>query len=379
MLRKRFTIACIVCAVVLANLSSGAQPSESPTAILGIRFSTNPSFTRIIIECDGDIIYSQNLLRFPDRLYFDLQNTLPGKSRNEIAVDDPAVKSIRVGIQDGTTSRIVIHLKSYSDYTIYSLEDPSRLVVEINHEEKREEPPMPKRKVVVIDPGHGGHDPGAIGRRGLKEKEVTLDAALKLKEILESRYGVQVYLTRETDRFLELSERTDYANSRRADLFISLHVNASPNRKTRGIETWFLNNPSNEYDQRVAARENAISEEKMKQSQTELGLILTSLNRELKREESIRLARYIQSSLVKNMTIQYKNSIDDHGIKYSFFYVLLGAEMPAVLIETGFITNLDDELLLRKSTYRKDLAQAIAKAIHSYLSTLPDYTKLAKR
>ncbi|MGW8272055.1 MAG: N-acetylmuramoyl-L-alanine amidase family protein, partial [Thermodesulfovibrionales bacterium] len=243
----------------------------------------------------------------------------------------------------------------------------------------RREPVIPRSRVVVIDPGHGGRDPGAIGRRGLQEKDVALDVALKLKRILETKYAVKVYLTREDDRFLELKERTTFANGRGADLFISLHVNASPSRKTRGIETWFLNNPSNEYDQRVAARENAISEEKLRQSQTELGFILTSLERELKRDESIRLANYLQNSLVRNMRSRYSRRIDDHGVKFSLFYVLVGAEMPAALVEVGFITNSGEELMLRKTSYRKDLANSIAKAINSYLSTLPDLPKLARR
>jgi len=369
----------LVLALFLATVYF-SEGSAAANSIRDLRFVSYDAFTRVVVECDREISFSQNLLKSPDRLYFDLEGTLPSEyDQSEVLINDDRVGSVRIGRQDGGTSRVVIGLNSYSDFNVYVLSGPPRLVVEINAGLVRREPVVPRSRVVVIDPGHGGRDPGAIGRRGLQEKDVALDVALKLKRILETKYAVKVYLTREDDRFLELKERTTFANGRGADLFISLHVNASPSRKTRGIETWFLNNPSNEYDQRVAARENAISEEKLRQSQTELGFILTSLERELKRDESIRLANYLQNSLVRNMRSRYSRRIDDHGVKFSLFYVLVGAEMPAALVEVGFITNSGEELMLRKTSYRKDLANSIAKAINSYLSTLPDLPKLARR
>lgn len=368
---------------ILLFLVSGSPVSGEDTAsnaIRDIRFSEAESFTRIVVECESEISYTRNFLQFPERLYFDLENTDPaGFFQKEIMVDDDSVSTIRIGKQEGGVSRVVIGLKSYSDFNIYSLENPYRLVIDINKGESSVEEFMPRGRVVVIDPGHGGHDPGAIGRRGVKEKDVVLDIAKKLKKILETKYAVKVFLTRDDDRYLELKERTDFANRHNADLFVSVHINASRDRRTKGIETWFLNIPSSEYDKKVAARENAISEEKMRESQTELGFILTSLGRELKKEESIRLAHYVQNSLVNNMRTKYKRRIDDHGVKYTLFYVLVGADMPAILIESGFISNPSEELLLKKATYRKDIAHSIAKGINTYLSTLPDLPKLARR
>lgn len=373
---SRFVLAL----VLVVSAFFPVEGSAAANSIRDVRFSTYDAFTRVVIECEAEISFRQNFLKSPDRLYFDLSGTNPSAfEQNEVFINDERVSTVRIGRPDGDTSRVVIGLNAYSDFNIYVLDGPPRLVVEINTGIVRREPSIPRSRVVVIDPGHGGRDPGAIGRRGLEEKDVTLDVALKLRQVLESKYAVKVYLTREDDRFLELKERTTFANGRSADLFISLHVNASPSRRTRGIETWFLNNPSNEYDQRVAARENAISEEKLRQSQTELGFILTSLERELKRDESIRLAGYIQNSLVRNMSSRYSRRIEDHGVKYSLFYVLVGAEMPAALVEMGFITNSSEELMLRKPSYRKDLANSVAKAINSYLSTLPDLPKLARR
>jgi len=353
------------------------QPINS---IKDIRFSESESFTRIVVECDAEISYTRNFLQFPDRLYFDIENTDPASfSQKEIIVDDESVSRIRIGKQDNGTSRVVIGLKSYSDFNIYSLTDPHRLVIDINKAAETIEEFMPRGRIVVIDPGHGGRDPGAIGRRGIKEKDIVLDIAKQLKKILESKYAVKVVLTREDDRYLELKERTQFANRHQPDLFVSLHINASRNKKTKGIETWFLNIPSSAYDKRIAARENAISEEKMQESQTELGFILASLERTFKREDSVRLAHYIQNSLVKGLRMKYKRRIEDHGVKSTLFYVLVGAERPSILVEAGFISNPSEELMLKKSAYRNDIANSIAKGINSFLSTLPDLPKLARR
>jgi N-acetylmuramoyl-L-alanine amidase len=384
---RKSRVIILICALTSSlAFSNDTFSAGDQNSIREIRYSSNDAFTRIIIECEKEIVFSQNLLKFPDRLYFDLKETLPSVfNQQEIKVNDGAVESIRIGRYDTGISRVVIGLKSYSDFNVYTYENPYRLVIDINNDVSNgqsmqaNEPVIPRKRVVVIDPGHGGHDPGATGRRGLKEKDVVLGIAKELKQILESKYAVKVFLTREDDRYLELKERTDFANNRQADLFVSIHANASPDRKTKGIETWFLNFPDNDYAKRVAARENYISEEKMKKSQTELGFVLVDLARNLKRDESLRLAHYIQNSLVRNLSVRYKNRIEDHGVKYTLFYVLVDADMPAALVETGFITNPDEEMLLRKDSYRSDLAYSLAKGINSYLSTLPDLPKLAKR
>jgi len=380
LIRKK---AAVIVFVLMLLMAVGRVVSGEDTAsntIRDIRFSEAESFTRIVVECESEISYTRNFIQFPDRLYFDFENTDPATFfQKEMLVDDDTVSTIRIGKQDGGVSRVVIGLKSYSDFNIYTLEEPHRLVIDINKGTNSIEEFMPKGRVVVIDPGHGGRDPGAIGRRGIQEKDIVLDIAKQLKKILETKYAVKVFLTRDDDSYLELKERTNFANRHNADLFVSVHINASRDRDTKGIETWFLNIPSSEYDKKVAARENAISEEKMKESQTEVGLILTSIGRDFKRDESIRLAHYVQNSLINNLRKKYKRRIDDHGVKYTLFYVLVGADMPAVLIESGFISNPSEELLLKKSTYRKDIAHSIAKGINSYLSTLPDLPKLARR
>ncbi len=229
---------------------------------------------------------------------------------------------------------------------------------------------------MVIDPGHGGRDPGAIGPRGLKEKAVTLKIARRLKKILEERYNLEVYITRNRDIYLGLDERTRIANRKKADLFVSIHSNASRKKRTRGIETYLLNWTNDAEAMKVAARENAISVEKMRKTRSELGMILTSLERESKRDESLKLAHFIQGSLGKRLSRRYRG-IENLGVKQAFFYVLLGAEMPSVLVEVAFISNPKEERLLRSKKFRKRAAEAIAAGIYRYILSRPDAPKLA--
>ncbi|MBF0320059.1 MAG: N-acetylmuramoyl-L-alanine amidase [Nitrospirae bacterium] len=233
------------------------------------------------------------------------------------------------------------------------------------------------RKTIVIDPGHGGHDPGAISKNGLKEKDVVLDISLQLVKILRERYFFDVHMTRKTDKFITLDERTAIANGKRADMFVSVHANANNSPSVRGLETYFLNFSNSEEALRVAARENAISIKRMKEVQTELGLILASLARESKRDESLRLSHYIQKSMHSTIGKSYKG-VADHGVKQALFYVLVGASMPSALVEVSYLTNPEEEKLLGTDEYREILAESIATGINKYVSTLPDAPQYAK-
>lgn len=349
------------------------QSEAYKNLINDIRFSVTDGTTRVVIELDKKTSFSSNILKRPLRLYFDIKATSIGVTDKPLLINEGPVRSIRAGQFKKDIARVVLDLKSRAPYKVFTLEDPYRIVIDIGEEKN---PFYRERKIVVIDPGHGGHDPGAIGPRGSREKDVTLDIAKRLKRILEERYNLVVYLTRNNDKYLELKERTEIANRKKADLFISIHANASRNRKTRGVETYLLNWTNNEEALRVAARENAISFERMKKSQTELGMILTSLQREQKRDESLKLAHYIQHSLVGSLSSHYKR-IYNLGVKQALFYVLVDAEMPSVLVEVGFISNPHEERLLRNIKFRQTTAEAIAKGIFRYLLTLPDAPKLA--
>jgi len=215
---------------------------------------------------------------------------------------------------------------------------------------------------IVIDAGHGGHDPGAIGKGGLKEKDVTLAIAKKLKESLEENLpDVQVYLTRDTDKYLALGERTEFANNLDADLFISVHVNSSLNRKTQGVETYYLNISHDRYAVRLAARENAMSESEI----SNLEFILADLAMKSNVSDSVRLGREVQTSTLNHVQGTWSD-VKDLGLKHALFYVLLGARMPAILVETSFISNRIDEKRLRTDKYQNAIVAGITKGVVRY-------------
>ncbi len=338
-----------------------------------VRVGTAGAGVRVVVEFDRLPEYSAHLLRKPDRLYFDLRGSMLSAPMGPMDVKRGPVRRVRISQYDDDTVRLVLDLEKVRDHKYFTLKSPPRLVVEIG---KRENPFYRRRKVVVIDAGHGGHDPGAIGPRGLKEKDVTLDIALRLKRILEKRYNLDVHLTRKGDEYLDLSERTKIANRKEADLFVSIHNNASRKRRTRGIETYLLNWTNDVEAMKVAARENAISVERMKMARSELGMILASLERENKRDESLKLAHFIQGALSRRLSARYRG-MEDLGVKQALFYVLLGAKMPSVLVEVGFISNPREERLLRTGRFRESAAEAIASGIYRYIRSLPDAPQLA--
>jgi len=218
-----------------------------------------------------------------------------------------------------------------------------------------------KFRRVVIDPGHGGHDTGTVGADGTKEKDVALAIAKKLRTVLTEQ-GLEVVLTRETDKFVRLEERARLANVARGDLFISIHCNSLPQRHIRGIETYTLNLASDRYAIRLAARENATSEKGM----SDLQFLLADLATRANTEESVRLATQVQSGLVSSLRSK-DAKLRDLGTKEALFYVLLGTKMPAILVETGFLSNAEEEKRLDSPGYQEDVARAIASGVQGFL------------
>jgi len=214
---------------------------------------------------------------------------------------------------------------------------------------------------VVIDAGHGGYDTGAVGARGTKEKDVALSIALLLRDLL-SEAGLQVTLTREDDSFVPLEERALMANQARGDLFLSIHCNSAPGKKLRGVETYTLNTSGDRYSIRLAARENSSSEKGI----SDLQYILADLATKANTEESLRLAARVQQSLVGQLTARHRE-VRNLGTKEALFYVLLGVRMPAVLVETSFLSNADEERLLSSRAYQREIAMAIAAGVQDFL------------
>ena len=214
---------------------------------------------------------------------------------------------------------------------------------------------------IVIDPGHGGKDPGAMGH-GLKEKDITLKVARKTAVKLTGKYDYEVVLTRTSDTTLPLEERTAIANTQKADLFLSIHVNAHPSKDVRGIETFYLNLATNSEAMRVAALENATSTHNI----SDLQDILSDLMNNSRIQESSILAEYVQNSIIAGLR-QNRYETKDHGVKQAPFYVLIGAEMPAVLAEISFLSNSEDAKLLRDEQYLEDIADQIAAGVVGYV------------
>ncbi|NNC21837.1 N-acetylmuramoyl-L-alanine amidase, partial [Corallococcus exiguus] len=226
-----------------------------------------------------------------------------------------------------------------------------------------------KVRRVVIDPGHGGHDSGAVGKAGTKEKEVALAISKKVADGLREK-GLEVVLTRDDDTFIRLEDRAKLANEAHGDLFISVHCNSAATHKLRGIETYTLNTSADRYSIRLAARENASSEKGI----SDLQFILADLATKANTEESSRLANAVQHNLVTGLSGQY-DGIKDLGHKEALFYVLLGAKMPAILVETSFLSHAEDEKRLASERFQDEVAKNIVLGVEEFLG---DRRRMAK-
>jgi N-acetylmuramoyl-L-alanine amidase len=271
---------------------------------------------------------------------------------------------------------VVLDLKGRDTYQVFTLGDPPRLIVDLGvreaqreaiaravpraapEDEDAESARRPIRRIIV-DAGHGGHDTGAIGPRGVREKDVTLAMSRRLAEKLRS-LGYEVTLTRTDDRYLKLEERTAIANLARGDLFVSLHANANPRRDRSGVETYFLDVTNDRYARRLAARENGVMD--LEDEPGDVQRILTDLDSKSSAGASRSLARLVQKEITVR-TRQGQGPVRDRGVKSALFYVLLGARMPAVLVETAFISNRAEEQRLASPAYQQLVADGVARAV----------------
>ena len=369
-LRASLATALVATVLLVAGLAHAGGEIE----VRDIRFWSSDGYTRVVIDLSDNARFRKGRIEKPSRLYIDLKNThLPEGVKKDLKVGNVLLRGIRASQFTRETVRVVLDLNAIKNYKVFAITDPPRLVVDIYGEIRRT-----RVRRVVVDAGHGGRDPGAMGPGKLKEKDVVLRIAKRLKRILESEDGYEVYLTRSNDRTMSLEERTVTANAKNADLFISVHTNAHRNKKVRGMETYLLNWTDDEQAIKVAARENMISVRRMKQARSELGIILASLELQNKRDESLRLAHLVQRSMYGTIDRKY-NRVNDLGVKQALFYVLFGARMPSVLVEVSFITNAEEAKRLRSSRYLETLAHGIADGIKDYFKGVPKEHKFAMR
>ncbi len=218
---------------------------------------------------------------------------------------------------------------------------------------------------VMIDAGHGGHDTGSIGPKGLREKDVVLDVSKRLGSLIENKIGAEVLYTRADDRFLELRQRTAVANREEVDLLVSVHANSAKNRNVRGVETYYLNFTTDPWALQVASRENAAAN----RSVHELQDLLSKIALKDKIDESREFATRMQTAVYSGLADSTKG-LKNRGVRQAPFMVLVGAKMPAILVEIGFISNPTDEKLLRQESYRQQIAEHVFAGLESYVGTL---------
>ena len=381
-----------------SNKGLSAPANKSAPAgmitVTNLRFWSNPNYTRVVIDADREASYYHHLLKKdpsinkPQRLYVDLSNSRLGEHiRKSIPIHDDLLSDARAGQYTSDSVRVVVDIKSFETYKIFSLKDPFRIVIDVwGSKGAKKQPARPPGDTVkkggkippgslakqlalgvrrvVIDPGHGGKDYGAPGYlRGVHEKKIVLQIARRLAKKVREELKLEVILTRNGDRFLTLEERTAFANTKNADLFISIHTNASRDRRAYGIETYFLNLATDEEAIRVAAMENATSTKNI----SDLQKILYDLMQNAKINESSRLAGYVQSAVVRHLKNKRYGRVKSKGVKQAPFYVLLGAQMPSILIETGFISNSRECKRLASPKFQERLAEGIIKGIRSYI------------
>ena len=390
-----------------SRLNGIVAATDDLATLRAIRRELLPDAVRITLELEREAMFYEERLENPARVFVDLRHTRTVEALKDatIAFDDDVVRQARIGRQADNRIRVVFDLQAAGRYSVYSLYNPNRVVIDFERTKVTREAKSTKTDAapvaasdpsspgpttappataaangrggyslsrqlglgisrVVIDPGHGGHDPGAQVR-GLNEAGLVLDIALRLERLLLKEPGVEVVLTRRTNAYVALEERTTIANRSAADLFLSIHANASADAGARGFETYFLNFAANPEAEALAARENAGSARRM----GSLPDIVKAIALNNKIDESRDFATMVQASMHDLLRKTDRNA-RSLGVKQAPFMVLIGATMPSVLAEVSFITNRDDATLLRSQTYRQQIAEALFAGIMKYGNSL---------
>lgn len=338
--------------------------------------------TRVNVTVDRSPTSTRLILTHSEQIGYVIQE---GNGRLEVIYSQPVVinpagqrfdDDVLRRYDQRRGNRLVLRTgDSFRGYESFELHNPFRLVLDLQNASMDSvitTPSFdrdPRRKIIVIDPGHGGVETGAIGPTGLREKEVALDLARRLQRRLQRDHTLTVVLTRDEDRLIGLDERTAIANYNRADLFLSIHLNASPRSTATGAETYFLSNDATDDDARtLAALENGAAGVRLdpvdKAPDHNLDLVLWDLAQNQYLAESSLLAERVQWHL--NALTGTRN----RGVRQAPFRVLMGATMPAVLVEAGFVSNIEEEERFRSMEYRSRVAEAIEAAVREFLREL---------
>jgi N-acetylmuramoyl-L-alanine amidase len=394
--------------VPVRSAESEQAPRTSGATLKKIEYTVGLDSVRVVVHANRPISFSQG--RLPDRVYLDFEQTqLAADVKRKFKVESRFLKGIRLSQFGPDTSRLVFDLSVVNNLKVGAWQEESRLIVELSREKThrtkvvskpvvpivrkkvksvRRVPPKAVAKksvptseaalcrasncLIVVDAGHGGKDLGAKGHGGLLEKDVNLAIALRLRDILKSRYKYSVVLSRGDDTFLSLEKRGAIANKKNADVFVSVHANAAERRGAYGVETYYLGDGKSEQAQETAARENreylARESEDLEDEaeRKETQLILADLMGARKMQDSGALAGTVQKRLVQSMSKKY-SKIKNLGAKQGSFFVLHAPSMPSILVEVGFVTNPREERRLKQSAYLDSLAVSIAQGIAEYI------------
>jgi N-acetylmuramoyl-L-alanine amidase len=384
--RRRRVLPRLLLAVLAASLVGADRPSD----VRGVQHWSYPEFTRVVIELARPVRTEVERLPAdaaagrPERLYLDLPRIWVGRHLDApIPVSDGLLRGVRVGQFQSDTARVVIDLQRYHRHRLRTLTNPHRLLIDVygtrgrpaapsappvssappsQAPAERLPPQLRNVRTVVIDAGHGGADPGALGPRGLREKDVTLAVALDLEKRLEAR-GFRVVMTRRRDTTVSLEERTARAEGAGGDVFLSIHVNAARRRSARGIETYYLDRTHERHTLRVAARENGVPAGSLDPLQRAVaGLKVSEVG-----SQSAKLARAVHGELIQGVRKAF-GSVTNLGVKQGPFHVLFLSDSPSILVEVGFLTHREEARRLRTRWYRSVVAEHLARGLSAYRS-----------
>jgi N-acetylmuramoyl-L-alanine amidase len=378
--------------------------SRYPIIVRDLRSWSTPDGTRLVLDLNHKASFTETHLRNPDRVVIEITNTILGKSSRQRVSGGTIPQSFHIAQSRPRVVTVTLARTQGSKYKAFSLDNPDRLVIDIFHKVKDQirqigetsstspsapavalptppaipsptvtEPvrpvapkPASQIRTIVIDPGHGGKDPGTIGQHGTTEKDVTLKVGLLLKDLLSALPHTRVLMTRERDAFIELEDRAKFANGKDADLFVSIHVNSHPHKGVRGLEIYHFGEAKDQRALEVAARENGTP-----LNNTGVGweYLVADLLTTKKIEHSLELAWTAKQAMVTNLNGRY--STIDHGVKTAPFYVLRFTTMPSILAEIAFMSNPAEEEQMRTQPFLAHIAESIFEGVKTYLRTNP--------
>jgi N-acetylmuramoyl-L-alanine amidase len=378
--------------------------ASTSALVQDLRVSQENESFRLVFDLNRKIRVTQSREKSSGRLIIDLLNTKLTKTAAEKLVQATILpQTLRITLQQQPSLlRLSLNRNAISRFNYFFLGTPNRFVLDFtpvqavsqaskdsssfpstdNGKTPPQAPPPPvlpqttdsppatsaprqtasQIRTIVIDPGHGGKDAGTISRRGLEEKVITLKVSLRLRDLIKTRLGKRVLMTRDRDDFIELGERAKFANANEADLFISVHVNSHPQPSVKGIEIYHFGEAKDQRALEVAARENGTP---INGNGVGWEYLVADLLTTKRIEESLELAWQTKEAMVKHLNGQYQTV--DHGVKTAPFYVLRYTAMPSILAEIAFMSNASEEQLMRQSSFIDDVAESLFQGIKSYI------------